>query len=348
MPSFNKPAKKKKTWRRIVTLLVIIFLRYICVARSVSLDTTVILKPGENVSRILSQLSKSEQLRVKIYLFAHKSIDFTKLEAGTYTFSGSYSRSELIKTILAGPTNKYIKITVLEWRSIYDIDASLTKKWIINQGEYIALVTDPTIISKYQAKYPFLQNLESKIQNPKLETLEGFLYPDTYNVDAWDNIADQLAYLQLENFKKKVRDAHQSEISSVNRYQNMILASIVEKEERNNANKATVAGIFFKRLNIWMKLDADITLCYGLHQPYASCTPNVIAKNIDDKNNPYNTRQNRWLTPQPISNPTVESIVAVLHPQASDYLFYLHGSDGTIHYGRTLEEHNANKAQYLK
>lgn len=342
MPSFNKPAKKKKTWRRIVTLLVIIFLRYICVARSVSLDTTVILKPGENVSRILSQLSKSEQLRVKIYLFAHKSIDFTKLEAGTYTFSGSYSRSELIKTILAGPTNKYIKITVLEWRSIYDIDASLTKKWLINQWEYIALVTDPTIVAKYQAKYPFLSNI-----NIPLSTLEWFLYPDTYNVDAGNNIVDQLVYLQLETFKKRVRDAHQSDISSVNRYQNMILASIVEKEEKNNANKATVAWIFFKRLNIWMKLDADITLCYGLHQPYASCTPNIIAKNISDESNIFNTRKKGGLPPQPISNPSVESIVAVLHPQASEYLYYLHGSDGKIHYGRTLEEHNANK-QYLK
>jgi UPF0755 protein len=80
--------------------------------------------------------------------------------------------------------------------------------------------------------------------------LEGFLYPDTYNVDAVNNIVDQLVYLQLQTFKTRVRDAHQAEISSVNRYQNMILASVVEKEERNNTNKATVAGIFFKRLNI--------------------------------------------------------------------------------------------------
>ena len=65
-----------------------------------------------------------------------------------------------------------------------------------------------------------------------------------------NNIVDQLVYLQLEAFKTRVRNAHQSEISSINRYQNMILASVVEKEERNNANKATVAGIFFKRLNI--------------------------------------------------------------------------------------------------
>ena len=107
------------------------------------------------------------------------------------------------------------------------------------------MVTDPTIIAKYQAKYQFLSNISTP-----LTTLEGFLYPDTYNVDAVNNIVDQLVYLQLQSFKTRVRDPNQADISSTNRYKDMILASIVEKEERNNANKATVAGIFFKRLQI--------------------------------------------------------------------------------------------------
>lgn len=341
MPTFNKPAKKRKTWTRIVILFVIIVLRYIW-GKGFSLDAEIKILPGGTISSLLKPLSSRNQTRLKVYIKTHH-VDFSQLEPGTYEFSGHYTKSKFIQTILAGPSNKYIKITVLEWRSIYDIDASLTKKWVINQWEYIALVTDPTIIAKYQAKYPFLSNI-----NIPLTTLEWFLYPDTYNVDAGNNIVDQLVYLQLGAFKTRVRDTHQSEISNINRYQNMILASIVEKEERNNANKATVAGIFFKRLNIWMKLDADITLCYGLHQPYASCTPSVIARNISDKSNPYNTRQNGWLPPQPISNPTVESIVAVLHPQATDYLYYLHGSDGTIHYWKTLEEHNQNKKNYLQ
>lgn len=341
MPSFNKPTKKKKSWTRIVILLVICILRYIW-GKGFSLDTEIKVLPGDTISRLIQPLSSRNQSRLKVYIKMHH-IDLSKMEPWTYQFSGHYSKGQFIQTILAGPSNKYIKITILEWRSIYDIDASLTKKWLINQWEYIALVTDTTIIAKYQAKYPFLSNI-----NIPLTTLEWFLYPDTYNVDAVNNIVDQLAYLQLQTFKTRVRNAHQSEISSVNRYQNMILASVVEKEERDNANKATVAWIFFKRLNIWMKLDADITLCYGLHQPYTTCTPNVIAKNIKDENNLFNTRQRSWLPPQPIANPRVESIVAVLHPQETDYLYYLHGSDGTIHYGRTLEEHNANKAQYLK
>ena len=202
-------------------------------------------------------------------------------------------------------------------------------------------MSDPTIISKYQAKYPFLQNIA-------LKNLEGFLYPDTYNVDG-DNTIDQLVYLQLEAFNSKVYLAHQQEIAGQgnNRYNTLTLASVVEKEERNVANKATVAGIFIKRLQNNMRLDADITLCYGLQQAYENCTPSVIAQHISDTTNPYNTRQQKGLPPQPIANPSVESIVAALNPQASEYLFYLHGKDGVIHYGRTVEEHNANKVQYL-
>ena len=128
----------------------------------------------------------------------------------------------------------------------------------------------------------------------------------------------------------------------------MIMASIIEKEERNDANKATVAGIFYKRLTGGMKLDADITLCYGLHTTYETCTPTVIAKNIDDSSNPYNTRANRGLPPQPICNPSESSINAAIHPQTSDYLFYLHDNQGSIHYGKTIDEHNQNKRTYLQ
>ena len=96
-----------------------------------------------------------------------------------------------------------------------------------------------------------------------------------------------------------------------------------------------------------MKIDADITLCYGLRTSYTSCTPAVIARNVSDKNNVYNTRAIRGLPPTTICNPTRESINAVINPQASDYLYYLHDMQGNIHYGTTLEEHNANKAKYL-
>lgn len=96
-----------------------------------------------------------------------------------------------------------------------------------------------------------------------------------------------------------------------------------------------------------MKLDADITLCYGLKTSYTLCTPAVIGRNVGDSHNAYNTRAVRGLPPTPICNPTQQSINAVLNPTNSEYLYYLHDMQGNIHYGRTLDEHNVNKAKYL-
>ena len=126
------------------------------------------------------------------------------------------------------------------------------------------------------------------------------------------------------------------------------MASIVEKEEKSNTNRPIVAWIFINRLDANMSIWADITLCYGLKQPYETCTPKLIAQKVGDKSNIYNTRQNPGLTPQPIANPSADSVSAVLNYAHTDYYFYLHDNNWTIHYWRTNEEHVANKNMYLK
>lgn len=343
--------KKPKIWRRILLILIILIIYLF--TKKITLNEKITIEQGENVSKIFNQLSTMDKFRIKLYLFNHSNISFSKLEAGSYTFSGSYTKSELVQKILQGSEKDYLRLTILEGRSIYDIDEALTRKWYIDNGEYVAFVTNPTIVNKYIEKYDFLKAMiliSSK--SPNDITLEGFLYPDTYQIDKTKNIIDQLVYTQLETFKKRVRDKVSNTLEhnwlTLQRYQDIILASILEKEERNTANKPIVAGIFLKRLEIGMALDADITLCYGLKTSYINCTPSVIGKNINDKTNIYNTRWVRWLPPTPISNPTRESINAILNPQTSDHLYYLHDMKGNIHYGNTLEEHNANKNQYLK
>jgi UPF0755 protein len=101
-------------------------------------------------------------------------------------------------------------------------------------------------------------------------------------------------------------------------------------------------------LQLGMRIDADITLCYWLKQPYSICTPSYIARYVSDRNNIYNTRQRMWLPPSIIANVPLSAIQSVLLYEMSDYLYYLHDARGRIYYGRTLEEHNRNKQQYLR
>ncbi|MEI8091750.1 MAG: hypothetical protein WCG98_06100 [bacterium] len=112
MPTFNKPAKKKKSGIRIVILLVICVLRYIW-GKGFSLNAEIKILPGGTISSLIKPLSSRNQARLKVYIKTHH-VDFSQLEPGTYEFSGHYSKSQFIQTILAGPSNKYIKITVLE------------------------------------------------------------------------------------------------------------------------------------------------------------------------------------------------------------------------------------------
>lgn len=330
-------------------MLVVLIIFWIFFIKSafgnVSLTKNVKIVSWDNFSKFISDFPKIKQIGLKFRVKSNSILDISKIEEWTYVFSGEYSQKEFLRLIAEWPKTMYQRYTVLEWRSIYDIDGDLTKKWIISQWEYIDFVTDSTYIWRYQNRYEFL----AKAWN--ITSLEWFLYPDTYNIDVQWNFIDQLVYLQLDNFNNKVWQKYSSQVSSFSKlrwYEIVILASIIEKEEKNNANKSTVAGIFLNRLGSHMLLGADITLCYGLRQPYSECTTNVIVKNLDDSSNVYNTRVNAWLTPQPISNPAVDTISAVLNYKNTDYLYYLHDSNWVIHYGKTLSEHNANKQKYLK
>ena len=288
-------------------------------------------------------LDDNQTFWMKFYVRRHPD-QLPNIQEWTYIFSWVYTREEFLSHIGKWPEKEYISYTTLEWRSIYDIDADLTAKWYINEWEYISYVTNPAKISELSTRYDFFDS--------SLTSLEWFLYPDTYFLDNRWWLVKQLVSIQLNTFKSKVREAHSSDFNNIQNkywlsiYQTVTLASIVEKEEKNNANKSNVAWIFYNRLRNWMLLWADITLCYGLAQPYSECTPTIIARKINDKNNKYNTRVLAWLTPTPIWNPSISTIEAVLFPAQTSYLFYLHGADGQIHYAETNAQHEQNK-KYL-
>jgi UPF0755 protein len=342
--------KKKKGWKWFLILLIALLVLAIrgrikySPSDLVFENQRVSIVKWDTITKFYNELLDDNQtFWMKWYVRNHED-QLPKIQEWTYIFSGKYTNEEFLSHIAQGPEKEYISYTVLEWRSIYDIDADLAAKWYINEWEYISYVTDSAKISELSTRYDFFDS--------SLSSLEWFLYPDTYFLDNRWWLVKQLVSIQLNTFKSKVREAHAWDFSNIQSrfwlsvYQTITLASIVEKEEKNNTNKPTVAGIFYNRLNNWMLLWADITLCYGFAKPYSECTPNVIAKNVSDSNNKYNTRAVAWLTPTPIWNPALSTIEAVLFPNQTSYLFYLHGADGQIHYAETNAQHEQNK-QYL-
>ena len=123
----------------------------------------------------------------------------------------------------------------------------------------------------------------------------------------------------------------------------LTMASLIEKEATEQADRKMIAGVFYNRLEIGMPLQTDPTVQYahGVHKE------RVYYKDleIDD---PYNTYKYPGLTPGPISNAGVTSIEAALYPEETDYLYFLATRSGEILYSHTLAEHNEKKAKYLK
>lgn len=175
-------------------------------------------------------------------------------------------------------------------------------------------------------------------------SLEGYLFPDTYRV-AKKTPVESLVQKMLRRFEQKFptswRDQLQAQGHSV--YQVVILASIIEKEVPDDADRAKVADIFWRRLKIGQALQADSTINYLT----GKATPSVSAADLAI-NSPYNTYRYRGLPPGPISNPGESALQAAVYPSSNQYWYFLTTPDGQVIYSKTYAQHVAAKQRYLK
>lgn len=254
------------------------------------------------------------------------------LKTGKYNAQGMTIK-EFLTDWTKNPLHSDNTITVLPWWNIYDMDAYFTRENVLASGAF--LETLESHLPLYQEKYSFLQWVKS---------LEWFLMPDTYRVSKSAD-ADEIITVMLREFQKKIAPSYETLWN--NAYDSLILASIIEREEKSSANKSTVAGILAKRLKEGIPLWADATVCYSFRLMQSECTPRFIGENIAWTSE-YNTRNQKWLPPTPISSISLWTWNATINPTDSPYYFYLHDSAGAIHYATTHEEHIRNKNMYLR
>lgn len=180
---------------------------------------------------------------------------------------------------------------------------------------------------------------------------EGYMFPDTYLIPREATPA-AIAQLFESTFNARVTDVMRQEAQRIGLSFNevMVMASIVEREGLTDEDRPVIAGILLKRLDAGWALQADATLQYALGYQATEKTWWKKSLTNEDKTlrSAYNTYTNVGLPPAPISNPGLASIKAVLYPQETDFWYYLHDPTGAVHYGRTLEEHNENIANFLR
>jgi len=170
--------------------------------------------------------------------------------------------------------------------------------------------------------------------------LEGYLFPDSYQIEP-GTTANALVNMMLDNFGRRVGPDYVQAYAAegLTLHQGLTLASIVEREVSNPADRPIVAQIFLKRYKAGQLLGSDVTAQYA-----ASLLGVPFNINLDSH---YNTRRYPGLPPGPICNPGLGSMDAVAHPAATDYAYFLTGKDGKTYFAKTYAEHQQNIAKHL-
>jgi UPF0755 protein len=165
--------------------------------------------------------------------------------------------------------------------------------------------------------HDFLANL------PPDASLEGYLFPEVYLVNG-DADAEALVTMMLENFDRRVTPAMRQAfgVQGLSLHEAVTLASIVEREGVVHDERPLIAGVFLKRLQVGMPLQADATVQYAIGQPAVWWKVPLDAADLQ-ANSPYNTYRVNGLPPSPIANPGLESLQAVANPTETDFLFFV-------------------------
>lgn len=250
-----------------------------------------------------------------------------QIKAGRMVLKENMDMKEIAAALVEGKSEE-MAVTILEGWTVKQIAESLESKGFTTAEDF------EECIKTCDFDYVFLPE----------DHLEGYLYPDTYFVDPNSYTDKGFISRMLNTFDDRLSDKDEAAINASGHTleEIIIMASIVEREERDDKERPTVAGILWDRFDNQVGLGADATVLYALGRTKGGLTYNDLQ--VDS---PYNTRKYRGLPPTPISNPSITSIRAAIYPQKTDYFYYLHDSEGKVHYAKTLEEHNSNKRKYL-
>lgn len=342
--------RRRKSYRKLI-MFAVIFLAAILVKQYSAIykgvdeenpqNITVPIRTGENLEEISDKLEEKGLIAnsSSFYWYARWHDMDTKILSGAFNLNTGMSVPEIL-TQLTDVSQGQVILTIPEGWTVAEIDGKMTELGLINGGEFLTATKN----FKDWEQYPFM---DAAVLQKLPVPLEGYIFPDTYFINAADFTPEAFIHTTLDNFSKKWLSGLNRKLVSQTMekdYSNneiVTMASIIEREVLGTKDKEIVAGIFWKRLENDWTLGADATLLYGKNN-------REITSADLETDSPYNTRKNAGLPPGPISNPGLESINAALYPVDTDYWFYLTTPDtGEVIYAKTNEEHNANREKYL-
>lgn len=346
MPEETTP-KGKSSGKRIVALgILLIFCLIMTGAAAIVLSyyhylqtpilTTTVETPfaiakGESFDSVLTRLHRDGIVSSPFYFKIAGRLQGTrgKMKAGDYLIPAGTTPQALLELLTKG-AERYVKVTIPEGFTIYDVGNVLFDALGTDPSEFLALAKDPNLIAEL--------GLPSGIGS-----LEGFLFPDTYQV-AKSQPLRALIVQMVENFRKHY-DAIVAAASTppeLSMLQITTFASVIEKETGTAAERPRIASVFYNRMRQGMRLQSDPTVIYGIGPTFNG---NLTKKDLQTPS-PYNTYTQKGLPVGPICNPGAAAIKAVFSPEQSDFFYFVADKSGGHLFTRTLDEHNRAVRQY--
>lgn len=267
------------------------------------------------------------------------------LKAGTYILSKNMSIAEIVNVLCEGnPARPTVRITIPEGYTVGDIAEVLVENKLIGDQTVLTnLCNDSTLFSDYS----FIAGLENK--NERTYLLEGYLFPDTYEFYV-DATCEEIIQRMLSRYEQVYTEEMETRANELGLTMDQVitLASVIEREARDDGDFAKVSAVFHNRLRIGMRLESCATLSYALGVHKYTFTAEEL-----EVVSPYNTYRNLNLPIGPISNPGEKAIMAALYPDEaflSDGYLYFCNMDVTtttaLVFARTEQEHQANVEMY--
>ncbi len=283
---------------------------------------------GESVSSLAKELADQHvlpsSLLFRVYARLNKQ---TQIKVGEYQLDSSDTSISLLNKLVEGDVVVY-QLTLVEGWSFAQALTEIQSKQKLKQ----TLTSDEKIKT-------FVAQLGIEQSNP-----EGWFFPDTYQYSLGNSDVDilQTAYQRMLDTLSSLWENRDVGLPYDSAYEALIMASIVEKETGVGHERQQIAGVFVRRLQKRMRLQTDPTVIYGLGENYDG---NIRRRHLSEPT-PYNTYVISGLPPTPIALPGREAIYAALHPDDSEYLYFVAKGDGSHQFSETLEQHNQAVREY--
>ena len=309
-----------------------------------SQNVNITIPSGSTASSIGTILEQNDLIKSEfIFKLYTKLNNVTDMKAGDYELNKNMGVVKIVELLKKGPdaSKKTIDITFLEGKNMRWVAKKIAESTNNTEQDVLEKVSDETYINKLIQKYWFItEDIKKKdIYYP----LEGYLFPDTYNLKNKDVTVEEIFEVMLNQMEKKLekyKDEIQTSKISVHRL--LTVASVVEQEAAKEADRAGVASVFYNRIKKNMSLGSDVTTYYAIK---VDVSERDLRQSELDLANPYNTRGPNMegkLPIGPISSVGIKSIEAALYPDETDYLYFVADKNGKVYFGKTIEEHNQN------